>query len=192
MAKQSERRAQTRAALLGQACELFLENGYSATTTQMIIDATGLSKGALYYHFRSKAEIMEALYEQTSRQSIATAVASVTEAASNIERLKQAAFAWLKHVREPEVARILFDLGPKALGWQRAKEIEDQNSLKALTAGLEAAAKVGEIEITSAPVTARMLNSLLAEAALLDLEDTGSRSAVAETLNQFFGGVACR
>lgn len=32
------------------------EKGYQSTTLQDIIDATGLSKGAVYHHFRSKEE----------------------------------------------------------------------------------------------------------------------------------------
>lgn len=41
---------------------LFLEKGYDNTTIQNIVDELGgLSKGAVYHHFKSKAEIMNAL-----------------------------------------------------------------------------------------------------------------------------------
>ncbi len=189
MAKQAERRAQTRAELLRRARKLFLKHGYEATTTQMILEASGLSKGAMYYHFASKTEIMAALYEATSSDAIAAAMAQVSDGAGHLDRLKQAALAWLAEVRKPETARILFDLGPKALGWRKAKEIEDENSLRALTASLQAAKDAGEADIASPEITARMLNALLAEAALLDLESAGSRQTVTETLEKFLDGL---
>ena len=48
---------QTVEKILDAAAALFAEKGYQSTTLQDIIDATGLSKGAVYYHFRSKEEI---------------------------------------------------------------------------------------------------------------------------------------
>lgn len=42
--------------------QLFLEKGYDNTTIQDIVDELGgLSKGAIYHHFKSKVEIMDAL-----------------------------------------------------------------------------------------------------------------------------------
>lgn len=48
--------------ILDTATELFLEKGYENTTIQDIIDSLGdLSKGAIYHHFKSKEEIVEAV-----------------------------------------------------------------------------------------------------------------------------------
>ena len=48
--------------ILDVAMVLFLEKGYDNTTIQDIVDALGdLSKGAIYHHFKSKEEIIEAL-----------------------------------------------------------------------------------------------------------------------------------
>lgn len=44
---------------------LFLEKGYDNTTIQNIVDELGgLTKGAIYHHFKSKEEIMDALSEK--------------------------------------------------------------------------------------------------------------------------------
>ena len=48
---------QTVEKILNAAAALFAEKGYQSTTLQDVIDATGLSKGAVYHHFRSKEEI---------------------------------------------------------------------------------------------------------------------------------------
>lgn len=45
--------------------EAVLEKGYENTTIQDIIDALGnLSKGAIYHHFKSKEDILEAVCDQ--------------------------------------------------------------------------------------------------------------------------------
>ena len=43
--------------ILDTAERLFIEKGYDKTSLQNIIDATGLSKGAIYHHFTSKEDI---------------------------------------------------------------------------------------------------------------------------------------
>ena len=48
--------------ILDVAARLFMEKGYEHTSIQDIIDNLGgLSKGAIYHHFKSKEEIMDAL-----------------------------------------------------------------------------------------------------------------------------------
>ena len=48
--------------ILDTAQRLFLEKGYDNTTIQDIVDhLDGLSKGAVYHHFKSKEEIMDAV-----------------------------------------------------------------------------------------------------------------------------------
>lgn len=48
--------------ILDAAQRLFLEKGYENTTVQDIVDELGgLTKGAVYHHFKSKEEIMDAV-----------------------------------------------------------------------------------------------------------------------------------
>ena len=49
---------QTVQLILDTATRLFLQKGYDETTLQDIIDATKLSKGAIYHHFASKEAIL--------------------------------------------------------------------------------------------------------------------------------------
>lgn len=51
--------------ILTAARRLFLEKGYEKTTIQDIVDQLGgLTKGAVYHHFKSKEEIMDAVCEK--------------------------------------------------------------------------------------------------------------------------------
>jgi AcrR family transcriptional regulator len=56
-AAQAER---TRQQILETAQRLFTDLGYDATSLQMIADEMGLTKAAVYYHFRAKSDILHA------------------------------------------------------------------------------------------------------------------------------------
>jgi len=44
--------------------QLFLEKGYEKTTTQEIVNETGLSKGTIFHHFKSKEDILAAVLDK--------------------------------------------------------------------------------------------------------------------------------
>lgn len=54
-------RSDTRERILEVASELFIEQGYDGTSLREISDRLGFTKAALYYHFRSKEEILQEL-----------------------------------------------------------------------------------------------------------------------------------
>jgi AcrR family transcriptional regulator len=51
----------TRTRLLDTALKLFSEHGFDGTSLQMIADELGVTKAAVYYHFKTKDEIAEAV-----------------------------------------------------------------------------------------------------------------------------------
>ena len=56
--------------ILETASRLFIEKGYEHTSIQDIINSLGgLSKGAIYHHFKSKEEILIAVTDKMSEQS---------------------------------------------------------------------------------------------------------------------------
>ncbi len=62
--------------IVGAAVELFATRGIDATSLQMIADALGITKGAVYYHFKTKHEIVLAV----CADSFDALEAAVTEA----------------------------------------------------------------------------------------------------------------
>lgn len=50
--------------ILSISYRLFLEKGYEQTTIQDIINELGMSKGAIYHHFKSKEEILHAISDK--------------------------------------------------------------------------------------------------------------------------------
>lgn len=59
MNKREKQKEETVANILHVSEELFHKQGYGKTTIQNIAEQCGLSKGALYHHFKSKEEVLE-------------------------------------------------------------------------------------------------------------------------------------
>ncbi|MFF2081761.1 TetR family transcriptional regulator [Kitasatospora sp. NPDC058162] len=64
MAKQ-ERARRTREKVLTAAAEIFAAQGYESTTLNTVADRIGMTKGALYGHFPSKASLARALIQES-------------------------------------------------------------------------------------------------------------------------------
>jgi AcrR family transcriptional regulator len=60
MSSRAVKAEQTRQQILETAQRLFAEFGYDATSIQMIADEMGLTKAAVYYHFRAKIDMLHA------------------------------------------------------------------------------------------------------------------------------------
>lgn len=180
MATQAERRATTRARIIESATGLFIERGYHDTSIADILEVAAVSRGALYHHFGSKEDVFAAVFVSRSTDAVRRASQSVSVASSPLERLVEACTAWLDVVADPAFGRILLDEGPAALGWQRCRTLEESTSLGAMRRGVAAAVDSGEIRISSVAVTARLINAIVAEAALGMSADTdGERSDAA-------------
>ena len=52
------------AKILDVSMRLFTEQGYEHTTIQDIVDALGMSKGAIYHHFKSKEDILDRINDR--------------------------------------------------------------------------------------------------------------------------------
>lgn len=65
--RKEEQRSASIEGILASALALFVRNGYRATTVDMIAEQAGLTKGAVYFYFSSKAAIMLRLLDDAER-----------------------------------------------------------------------------------------------------------------------------
>ncbi len=88
---QQERREATRARLLEATVACLVELGYAQTTTQAIVQRAGISQGALFKHFATKAELLAAAVEHLFPRLIANYRAELaTLPVQEGERISQA------------------------------------------------------------------------------------------------------
>ena len=59
--------------ILDVADRLFSQKGFEGTSTNDILEEVGIARGTLYYHFKSKEDIMDALIERYNKQILQAA-----------------------------------------------------------------------------------------------------------------------
>ena len=193
---QAERRERTRRALVGAARELFAERGYAGVGTEEIVRRAGVTRGALYHHFRGKDDLFREVYEQLERdvtERIAAGVLAGGDAREPVELLRAGAGMFLDACLEPEVQRIVLIDAPSVLGWSDWREIGERYGLGLIHAALQNAIDAGAIPQQPVRPLAHVLMGALHEAALLvgradDVEAT--RREVGETLDRLLRALA--
>ena len=130
--KKAEQSEFTRKALLQVARELFTERGYANTATQEIVERAGVTRGALYYHFRDKTDIFRAVFEDISL-NVVTQVASAVQSAQGEQgdlwdRLVRAAtVAYLDACLDPAVQRIVLIDAVSILGLKEKYALDEKH-----------------------------------------------------------------
>ncbi|CAN5664040.1 MAG: TetR/AcrR family transcriptional regulator [Ilumatobacteraceae bacterium] len=166
---QADRSAATRAALIAAARRLFAEHGYADVGTERIVQAAGVTRGALYHQFAGgKVELFVAVLEEVEAELMGRLTDLITTVPSGDVRelLLVGAEAWLDASTEPEVQRIVLLDGPSVLGWERWREIGLRYGLGLVTAVLADAVSIGAIPSQPVDPLAHALLGALDEAAL--------------------------
>src|SRR3954447_18157785 len=130
MPTQSERTEVTRGALIAAGRKLFGSRGYAAVGTEEVVAEAGVTRGALYHHFRDKRDLFRAVFvaeEEAFLLRVGEAVAAV--AGGPYAQLGVALDATLDGCTDPVVARISFLNGPAVLGAEEWRSIIESYSL---------------------------------------------------------------
>jgi AcrR family transcriptional regulator len=77
--------------LLAEATRLFAERGYDRTSVQEIVEAAGVTKGALYHYFGSKDDLLHEIYGRVLRLQTERLDAIAARDGDVRERLAEAA-----------------------------------------------------------------------------------------------------
>ena len=133
--KNVDRSTEMRAKLLAAARTLFVQSGYTETSTPDIARAADVTRGALYHHFSDKAALFQAVVEAE-----ADALRQEIDAGSMTgdNPLADGSRAFFKAMSVPGRARILLVDGPGLLGWRKMAEIDAGGGRAALRDGLGA------------------------------------------------------
>jgi len=86
----SERSLKTRRRLLGAAFEVVCRKGFQSAGLNEILAAAGVTKGAIYYHFKDKNELGYAVVDEIVAPAIAkTWIAPLTQDVNSIEMIER-------------------------------------------------------------------------------------------------------
>jgi AcrR family transcriptional regulator len=165
---QAERTAATRARLLDAGRQLFAADGYAAVPTQAIVDAAGVTRGALYHQFGDKSGLFAEVYEEVERDLVTRISARIvaTEPVDQLAAMRTGARLFLAECSAPDVQRIVLIDAPAVLGWERWREVGMKYGLGVIEAMLAQAMADGVIPDQPLRPTAHVLFGALDEAAL--------------------------
>ena len=179
MPTQSERTEATRGALIAAGRKLFGARGYAGVGTEEVVAEAGVTRGALYHHFRDKRDLFRAVFvaqEVELLTSVGTAVAVVEGAYA---QLSAALEATLDLCTDPLIARISFLDGPAVLGIEEWRAIIEEYTLGVVRHMLSTAMEAGELRTAPADGLAHLMLGALNEAGMViaaggDRDETGA------------------
>jgi len=100
--------------ILDVAEKLFAQKGFDGTSTNEILTVAGIARGTLYYHFKSKEDIMDALIERHSSRLLQAAREIAQEKGTSVyQRILQSVMALkldqggeevIEHIHKPQNA----------------------------------------------------------------------------------------
>lgn len=189
---QAERTEATRGALLASARDLFAERGFAGVGTEEIVQRAGVTRGALYHHFRGKDDLFRAVYEEVEQELMQQIAEAALGGDDPLAALRAGAAMFLDACLEPHVQRIVLIDAPAVLGWEEWRAIGERYGLGLIVAALEAGMESGALARQPVRPLAHILMGALDEAALLvaraeDVEHT--RREVGETVERLIGAL---
>ena len=96
--------------ILEVSLALFNEKGYEKTTIQDIVNALGMSKGAIYHHFKSKDEIIEALSERCYHKDTQMELLRNASDKTGIEKLRAIIYRQIQNEEKKQIDTISINL----------------------------------------------------------------------------------
>lgn len=188
MSTQIERSNTTRTNIVAAARLAFVTNGYYKSSLETIAADAGCTKGALYHHYDGKVAVLAAVFQSVCGEILQTAGREAVRTGDPRKRLKSAAQSWLKAVERSDARAILLDVAPRALGFARARALEDAIALEALVGLVRAVVDAeGLGDCIDDLLTARLVNAALTEIALLRYASEGQAPSLRQAENAISG-----
>lgn len=117
---------QTRAALMAAARKLFGERGYADVSTEEIVRAASVTRGALYHQFTDKRDLFRAVYEELEAQLVAQIFEAMAGETDPWQVMKRGSLMFLDQCLDPIMVRIAIYDAPSVLGFEAHREIVEK------------------------------------------------------------------
>ncbi|MFE0774613.1 TetR/AcrR family transcriptional regulator [Streptomyces sp. NPDC058861] len=184
----AEQRAATRRALLAEGRRRFAADGYHQVVLAEVARAAGVTKGAAYHHFDSKAGLFRAVVSEVQEELGERVAAEAGRHEDLWEQLRAGCRAFLASGTDPAVRRILLVDAPTVLGWDEWRTLDEESSARHLAEALETLAAAGLIADRPVEPLARLLSGAMNEAALW-IARGGDPGAAEEALDRLLAGL---
>jgi AcrR family transcriptional regulator len=184
-ARRAEHAADTRGALITAARRLFAAHGFDGTGTEQIVAEARVTRGALYHHFRDKADIFRAAMAEAAAD-VATRLIDeqlAAEAESPMAEIRDGVSAFLDVCVGGDFQRIVLVDGPRVLGAEAWEDLVERYGRSLLEECLD------QVPVRA---LARLLIAMLTEASLAIAradDPLAERAALGEVLDRMLIGL---
>ena len=166
--RRAEHASDTRTALIAAARRLFAAQGYDGTGTEQIVADARVTRGALYHHFRDKADLFRAVMAEAAG-SVAQRLIDeqlASESSSPLAEIQNGVAAFLDVCMDGDFQRIVLVDGPRVLGSDAWEELVERYGRGILEEWLNRCMEAGELAAVPVRALARLLIAMLTEASL--------------------------
>jgi AcrR family transcriptional regulator len=184
----------TRERIIATARRLFAAHGYEGTSTEVVLEQSGVSRGALYHHFENKEALFAAVLEAVEidvTNATARARGDITDPA---QALAAGCNAFLDMACDAEVRQIILIDAHSVVGWQKWREIESRYGFGRIKQAMTAIAAGGRIPAESGEMFAHIVLASLLEIAFVIARSPdpvaaaqAGRKAMQELLSRLMG-----
>jgi AcrR family transcriptional regulator len=126
----------TIASLVVRARQEFGSRGYAAASVERIASEAGLTKGAIYYHFKSKKGLFEAVLRDCQRDVVTQIEARARSSADPRQAVIDGCIGFLDVVMDEELRQVVLLDAPAVLGYSHWRRIDAEFGLGSLKEGL--------------------------------------------------------
>lgn len=137
MRRTKEEAAVTRSAVLKAALTVFSRKGYAAATLDDVAKAAGVTRGAIYWHFKSKADLYNTLTGELSARGADLVQQAVAEGGSLLEILRRIFVRQCTLIEEDREARAVMQLALSRTGSDPEVQAGRKKQLEAGSALIE-------------------------------------------------------
>jgi len=188
----------TRRGLIAAARQLFGEQGYAGTSVDEVVKAAGVTKGAMYHHFRDKDDLFRAVVEQVKVDVTARAAESFFDDGDNddpLQRVHRLFIALVDAHLDPAIQRISIIDARSVFDAATRRDLSTRYEASLLRGAFRSAMRVGVIEQQPLGPLAHIVAGALSEACALiaEADDKDAvRAEVTEVLTRLVDGLQPR
>src|SRR5579859_4145622 len=192
--RRADHAADTRDSLLAAARRLFAAQGFDGTGTEQIVAEARVTRGALYHHFRDKADLFRAVMAEAAGD-VATRLIDeqlAADAPSPLAEIREGVSAFLDVCVDGDFQRIVLVDGPRVLGTDAWEDLVERYGRSILEEWLDRCVQAGDLDPVSVRSLARLLIAMLTEASLAiarAADPQAERVAFGATLDRILAGL---
>lgn len=168
--------------LINIARQHFAAYGYANVSLEEIVIEAGLTRGAVYHHFKNKKGLFLTVFETVQKEVGDYVEAAAAESKDSWDQLINGCQAFLEGAVESHNQRILLIDGPAILGWDTFRKMDEKYSMNSLKEQLQHMQEQNLIKPISVEAMTHCLSGSMNEAVLWIANHLDQKNALEEAM----------